>query len=174
MDEDLSRQGISSVKHLGSLGFPCVCDLHGVFRGDAETFVLTSSRSVGDLVRPRLFAISRPRARRADAPHRGTDLRCHPLIAWSRDLALRPLPREHRGGRGGQGQGRRLRPMGTLRRLVRDEARWKSSYQAPELRSSGNAGAFLADDFALGVTFSAVVVQDNPWARTKRGKCRLF
>lgn len=172
-------QDIAYVKHLGTLGFPYVCELHGVFRSDAETFVATSFCSAGDL-----FGWCDLDTLPSPGPAREEQMR--PIVAqifaavrWLHDLGIahRDLSLENilLTGDGPDAKAKIIDfGMATLRRVVRDEVRGKNSYQAPELHSSGDVDTFLADDFALGVTVFAMAVQDYPWTCTKRGKCQLF
>ncbi|CAK9042871.1 unnamed protein product, partial [Durusdinium trenchii] len=64
--------------------------------------------------------------------------------------------------------------MATVNRTCKKEVRGKQSYQAPEMHTSDPYDAFLADEFALGVSIFAMAVQDYPWTSTKKGSCQLF
>jgi len=63
--------------------------------------------------------------------------------------------------------------MCTLSRTCRGEVRGKQSYQAPEMHLDAEYSAFLADEFAIGVTMFAMAAQDYPWTSTKPSVCQL-
>eukprot|EP00931_Biecheleriopsis_adriatica_P056328 TRINITY_DN33378_c0_g1_i1.p1 TRINITY_DN33378_c0_g1~~TRINITY_DN33378_c0_g1_i1.p1 ORF type:complete len:647 (+),score=84.53 TRINITY_DN33378_c0_g1_i1:57-1943(+) len=49
----------------------------------------------------------------------------------------------------------------------------KEAYEAPETLSAMMYDAFLADEFAVGVTLFALAADDTPWTST-RSSCKLF
>jgi len=167
------------VQHLGSVHFPYVCDLHGIFRSEDETFVATSFCTEGDL-----FGWCDNEAVPAPSPAREEHMR--PIIAqvfaavrWLHDLGIahRDLSLENilLVGTGADARVKVIDfGMATLRRTARSEVRGKASYQAPEMHTGGDMDTFLSDIFALGVVIFAMAAQDYPWTCTKRGKCQLF
>merc|ERR1712079_194381 len=46
-------------------------------------------------------------------------------------------------------------------------------YQAPEMHLDAEYSAFLADEFAVGVTMFVMAAQDYPWISTKPNVCPL-
>jgi len=170
---------IGFVRHLGTLGFPYVCELYDVFRSDEDTYVATSFCAEGDL-----FGWCDLESVPPPGPAREEHMR--PMVAqifsavrWLHDLGIahRDLSLENILLSGEEADAKvKIIDFGmaTLRQFVRNEIRGKNSYQAPELHESGEFDTFLTDGFAIGVTVFAMAVQDYPWTATKKGKCQLF
>jgi len=168
---------IGFVKSLNKRGFPHVCDLIGIFRDDANTFVAVALANQGDLF---AWCDVDPR------PGRAREVVMKPLVTqifgavrWihacgiaHRDLSLENILLN----RDDTGLNIKIIDfgMGTLKRWCLKEVRGKQSYQAPEMHGDVEYDGYLTDGFALGVVVFAMAVQDYPWISTKRNTCQLF
>mmetsp|Transcript_54429 Transcript_54429/g.150980 ORF Transcript_54429/g.150980 Transcript_54429/m.150980 type:complete len:406 (-) Transcript_54429:127-1344(-) len=168
---------IGIVSELNQLGFPYVCELHGVFRDNVNTYVVASLATCGDL-----FAW----CDRDPPPGRAREAEMLPIVTqilkavkWLHELGIahRDLSLENILLTDANGGGLQVKiidfGMGVATRVCRKEVRGKQSYQAPEMHTDETYDAFLTDVFALGVTIFAMAAQDYPWTSTKRNACQL-
>lgn len=177
-ETEMPWQDVGCIQFLSSIGYPYCCSLLGVHRDDADTYVVTSFCSEGDLfswceagVAPGLEReeLIRPLARQMV----GGVQQLHDLSVVHRDLSLEnillaKLP-------DGALQVRLIDfSMASTSRRFRNCVRGKASYQAPELHADGEYDALLSDAFSLGVTIYAVLLKDYPWLSTRPGGCKCF
>lgn len=168
---------IGLVRYLNSIQYPYACQLFGVFRDDETTYVAAALATQGDLFSwcdrdpkpgPAREAVMLPVVGQIFVAVRWL----HDLGVAHRDLSLENILLTEAEGT----QQVKLIDFGmaTVNRICKKEVRGKQSYQAPEMHGSDAYDAFLADEFALGVSIFAMAVQDYPWTSTKKGSCQLF
>eukprot|EP00929_Paragymnodinium_shiwhaense_P071297 TRINITY_DN3625_c0_g1_i1.p1 TRINITY_DN3625_c0_g1~~TRINITY_DN3625_c0_g1_i1.p1 ORF type:complete len:421 (+),score=130.16 TRINITY_DN3625_c0_g1_i1:135-1397(+) len=163
---------------LNKVGCPYVCNLVGIFRDDANTFVVASLASEGDLFG---WCDNDPKpGKERETIMKPIVLQVFDAVRWihmlgiaHRDISLENILLTE------DGNGQMIVKlidfgMGTLKRWCVKEVRGKQSYQCPEMHSDGEYDALLADAFAVGVSIFAMGVQDYPWISTKRNSCQLF
>eukprot|EP00929_Paragymnodinium_shiwhaense_P008672 TRINITY_DN112635_c0_g1_i1.p1 TRINITY_DN112635_c0_g1~~TRINITY_DN112635_c0_g1_i1.p1 ORF type:complete len:416 (+),score=114.40 TRINITY_DN112635_c0_g1_i1:182-1429(+) len=166
------------VHALNKKDFPYICELIGIFRDDANTFVVSGLATGGDLfgwcdTDPRpgkdREAIMKPVVGQICDAVRWI----HTLGIAHRDISLENILLTEDSD--GQSMIKLIDfGMGTLKRWCVREVRGKQSYQAPEMHKDAEYDAYLADAFAVGVVIYGMAVQDYPWISTKRGQCQLF
>lgn len=176
-ETEMPWQDVGSIRFLNNVGYPYACNLLGVYRDDASTYVVTSFATEGDLfswceagVAPGLEreVVVQPLARQIMESVQ----QLHDLSIVHRDLSLENILMTSEGG------GLHIRiidfSMASTSRRFRNCVRGKASYQAPELHTDHEYDAFLSDAFSLGVTLYAVLLKDYPWLSTRPGGCKCF
>jgi len=184
-ETEMPWQDIGCTRFLSSVDFAYGCNLDGVYRGDTDTYVLSSFASGGDL-----FACAQsgippgPDRERALAPLVVQLLtgvkQLHEMRIVHRDISLENVLLSHDESK----EGGSSSELGSIRfvdysmastdRTFRDCVRGKASYQAPEMHSDMEWDALLADTFSVGVILYAILLKDYPWLSTKPGGCQCF
>jgi len=165
------------LRELNQINFPYACELLGVFVDDESVHVATSLASLGDLFS---FTFAAPgHGREREVWMRPLVAQTIAAVGWlhelgigHRDLSLENMLLEEKD-------------CGTLCVKLIDFAMaslerpcvgvtGKPSYQPPEMHLDEAYDPFLADSFALGVSFFVMASQDYPWLSTKGGRCDNF
>jgi len=170
---------VGLVHHLGKLGYPHVCRLHSIFRGDKDTYVVSDFCEVGDLF-DWCFRGSLPEpGPMREALVRPVAVQTLNAVRWLHDLGIahRDLSLENiMLARADGGLQVKLIDFGmaTLSRTVRHEVRGKPNYQPPEVHTQAVTDTYLGDSFALGVVLFSLALEDFPWKSTRRCDCSLY
>jgi len=169
---------IGCTRLLNSAGSRYACNLQGVFRSDADTFVVSSFASEGDLFNLALSGETPgPKRESALAPLMVQFMdalqHLHDMQIVHRDISLENIL---------QTIGKDGKPsikvcdygMASTERMFENAPRGKASCVAPEMRSKGQYDAFLSDTFAAGVVLYACLLRGYPWQSTKPGACKCY
>jgi serine/threonine protein kinase len=183
-ETEMPWQDIGCTRFLNSVNFRYGCSLHGVYRGDADTYVTTSFATEGDL-----FSVAQaghnpgPEREAAFAPivvQLLTGMRqLHDMHIVHRDISLENvLLTKEDGPATGTPGGEQVRVidygMASTGRVFKRCVRGKASYQAPEMHGDQEYDAFLSDTFSVGVILYASLLKDYPWLSTRPGGCKCF
>lgn len=171
---------------LNEKGCPFACELRGVFRDEAYTYVVCTWATEGDLhswctERKKAGPLPGPDVERLVQPIAmqlfTAILMLHDMSVVHHDLSLENiLVSQPESGEGNL-------EVKVIDFSMASQCRWtrnrggigKGPYLAPELHSgSENVDGFLSDSFALGVALFVLVVKDYPWQSTKPGYCKGF
>lgn len=170
---------LAIVSSLNRMGCPHVPQLHGIFRDEEHTYVVTSLAAQGDLFAWHAHDPSPGLAREALMLPIMTQVLeavsfLHSVGLAHRDLSLENiLLADCDDSEIPQVQLIDF-AMSTVERSCRGEARGKVVYQSPEMHKQEAYDPFLADCFALGVVLLAVASRDYPWTSTRPGACQSF
>jgi len=171
---------------LNDMGYPHVCQLVDIFRGDKHTYVVQTFATEGDLLAWSSKGPD-PGAQREQFLRPVLVQICqavqalHDLGISHHDLSLENIVMD-------------VKPDGELKiRLIdfgmatlssisrsrtskRDCEKGKPSYRAPEVRFRRKFDFFLADAFSVGVIFFSLAFRDYPWRNTTGGEdaCLVF
>lgn len=178
-ETELPWQDVGCVRFLNNAGYPYGCHLHGVYRDDVHTYVVTSYAELGDLFSWCEAGVP-PGRERENVVHpiarqilHGMQ-QLHDLSIVHRDLSLENILLSDPNG----DDNLQIRlidfSMASTSRYFRNCVRGKASYQAPELHCEGEYDAYLSDVFSLGVTLYALLLKDYPWLSTRPGGCKCF
>mmetsp|Transcript_837 Transcript_837/g.2101 ORF Transcript_837/g.2101 Transcript_837/m.2101 type:complete len:404 (-) Transcript_837:360-1571(-) len=161
------------VHELNRRQYPYSVQLHGVFRDETHSYVVSGFAADGDLFSwcdrdpkpgPEREAVMQPLVVQMFSAVRWL----HEVGIAHRDISLENILLANNS----------LKlidfGMSTLSRSCVREVRGKQSYQAPEMHLDAPYDSFLVDTFALGVVVFAMAAQDYPWIATKRNSCQLF
>jgi len=184
-EEEQPWLDIAMLSELSRRGFPYVCDFLGVFRDGEWTYVATRLACRGDLFTWAARELAPPGPAR-EAAVRPVAAQLCAAVRWLHDLdvAHRDLCLENVvvAGEGSEDPQVKVIDFGmaALGRTRGGRGEWRATlarqpYQAPELHCAGGLhDAFLADEFALGVTLWGLVAAGLPWACTEDGQSDHF
>eukprot|EP00930_Biecheleria_cincta_P096317 TRINITY_DN8818_c0_g1_i1.p1 TRINITY_DN8818_c0_g1~~TRINITY_DN8818_c0_g1_i1.p1 ORF type:complete len:418 (+),score=64.98 TRINITY_DN8818_c0_g1_i1:71-1255(+) len=169
---------LAYLRLLRAKGFSPICDLLGVFRDDAYTYVVTTLASAGDL-----FGWCESAARPQPGPAREAQMLplagqifaavewLHQLGVAHRDLSLENILLA-------DGETIKIIDFGMATSAQEcpcsPQSPGKASYQAPELFSGCSYDPFIADAFSLGVVLFTLAMGNYPWLSTKPGRSKSF
>jgi len=177
-ETELPWQDIGCTRYLNSVDFKYACNLHGVYRSNDHTYVVSSFEADGDLFSTAERGSPPGQKREAELLPLVMELfravqQLHDIQIVHRDLSLENVlqTREENGDL-------TVRVidfgMASTRQTVQNSVRGKASYQAPEMHTKSKYNAFLSDTFAVGVIVYAILLKDYPWLSTKPGCCKCF
>jgi serine/threonine protein kinase len=162
-------------KYLNSIGFPFMCTLHGIFRDDASTYVVSSFATEGDLFS--WISKAEGLGQEYQAQMRLITFQLFCAICWLHELGIShgDLSLENivltSIGRG------LLVQLIDFGLATSERVRWGTSgklrYMAPEMHHGGY-DTFTADNFALGVVLFSLASQDRPWLSTDPAQCKAY
>jgi len=175
---------IGCVRYLNNIGYPYVCQLHGVFRDAQYVHVVTSFATEGDL---HTWCSKHTPSLESEMDKQPVCLeilrafqQLHDSCVVHGDVSLENilLSQPTSLGKNGQDKGSsglqvKLIDFGVASagRYVRHSGGGKHIYSAPEVYSGENYDGFLADAFSIGVVLYAVMTKNYPWTSTQPGKC---
>jgi serine/threonine protein kinase len=177
-EREVPWQDLGCSRFLNSINFEYACHLHGVYRNDHHTFVVSTAASEGDLF---AFALNgEPLGRKREASlaplviqlfsalqelhelqivHGDISLE-NVLVTRATDGTLQVLLTDY--------------SMAAIGQRFRNRVRGKASYQAPEMFTDAEYDGFLSDTFAAGIVLYAFILRDYPWVSTEPGRCKSF
>eukprot|EP00931_Biecheleriopsis_adriatica_P069684 TRINITY_DN43486_c0_g1_i1.p1 TRINITY_DN43486_c0_g1~~TRINITY_DN43486_c0_g1_i1.p1 ORF type:complete len:389 (-),score=50.07 TRINITY_DN43486_c0_g1_i1:56-1063(-) len=170
---------VGIVRYLNSVRYPYACELFGIFRDNADTYVTSSLATVGDLF-SWVDSAAPPPGEDREAAIKPIMLQLFSAIHMLHEVGIahRDVSLENvlltEGAEGVLKVKVIDFGMATLSRTCKSELRGKASYQAPEMHAELEYDAFLTDAFALGVVVFALAASDYPWTSTKLHACKLF
>jgi hypothetical protein len=177
-ESEMPWKCIGCTRFLNSIGFPYACQLQGVYRDSANTYVLSEYCSGGDL-----FDLAQ--SSETPGPQREHAFsqyvvqlfyavkQLHDMGIVHRDISLENVLLAP--GPSGELEIRVIDfGVATTKRHFRNPCA-KVSYQSPEMHTKGleNDG-FLCDTFAVGVIVHTLFAKGYPWASTKPGTCKCY
>lgn len=179
---------LGTLWRLNRIGFSFACDLLGVFRDDATTFVVTSLATMGDLLEWQ--------AKAAPEPGRAREAALVPIMkqVFSAVRHLHDLGVAHRDlsaenilltlDANGETMVKIIDfAVSTLAQMCMGGPVGKTIYLAPEMYTQTAYDAFRADNFSLGVVTYVAALGQFPWTSTMScssnssffsGTCGLF
>lgn len=173
---------IAVIQYLSEKAYPYICELLGVYRSEAETFVVSAFATEGDLFSR--FQLGPPVGLEREDMLRPVVIQViravqllHGLGIAHCDLSLENILLTQVQGSSGSPEFQiRLIDFGmaatTSSWLI--GVRGKASYQAPEMHEPEAYDPFLADAFSLGAAIFCLAAKDYPWLSTRPGGCRCF
>jgi len=177
-ETELPWQDIGCTRYLNSVAFKYACNLHGVYRSNDHTYVVTPFESEGDLFSASERGSPPGEQREAEVMPLILELfravqQLHDMQIAHRDISLENVLQTL--GETGAASVRMIDfGMASTTRTFQNSVRGKSSYQAPEMHTDSQYDAFLSDSFAVGVIVFMILLQDYPWTSTKPGRCKCF
>jgi len=172
---------LGCTRFLHSMGYSFLCELHGVFRDEQQTYIVNSFATEGDLhswcstgppIGPKREATIRPVAMQL---FRAVQ-HLHDLNVVHGDLSLENIVLS-KSAEGNQLEVKLIDfSMASSQRWQKKKAGGygKVNYRAPESYTSAKYDGFLTDGFALGVVLYCLSVNDYPWQTSRAGHCRCF
>lgn len=179
---EMPWQDIGTTSFLGSVNFPYICRLDGVYCNENEEHmnVVSEWAEEGDLFSwtskvtepPGIWreAVLWPLIKQIAF----AVMNLHELSIVHRDISLENIVISNSGVDTGMYAKIIDFGMASTHRSFQHSVRGKPSYQAPEVHTDQEYNGSLADVFALGVLIYALLVQDYPWMSTKPGGCKCF
>jgi len=177
-ETELPWQDVGCLSFLNSVSYAYACQLLGVYRDDAYTYVVTSFATEGDLFSWCEGGVAPGRDRETVVQPIARQImegiqQLHDFGIAHRDLSLENILMSK-----ADDDSLHIRiidfSMASTMRTFRNCIRGKASYQAPELHADKQYDAYLSDAFSLGVTLYAVLLKDYPWLSTRPGGCKCF
>jgi hypothetical protein len=169
---------LGCTRFLNSINYTYACQLHGVYRSDHHTFVVSSFASEGDL-----YSF----AQTGDVPGPQREAALAPLVVQlcSAVQLLHGFQIAHRDislenvllTKGNDGNLQIILcdfGMAATGRKFKNCLRGKASYTAPEMYADEEYDAFLSDIFAAGFVAFALLLRDFAWSSTEPGQCKNF